>query len=63
LERLLTTLPITFERVHKSYAVPLNHIKKLLKHGGSSYSLELSTGETMPLGRTRYTAIKEKLEI
>jgi two-component system response regulator LytT len=62
LERLLTILPIEFERVHKSYAVPLNHIKKLFKHGGSSYSLELSTGETIPLGRTRYASIKEKLE-
>lgn len=61
LERLLTILPIKFERVHKSYAVPLSHIKKLLKHGGSSYSLELSTGETIPLGRTRYAVIKEKL--
>jgi two-component system response regulator LytT len=62
LDRLLTILPIEFERVHKSYAVPLNHIRKLLKHGGSSYSLELSTGETIPLGRTRYTTIKNKLE-
>ena len=62
LERLLTILPIEFERVHKSYAVPLSHIRKLLKHGGSSYSLELSTGETIPLGRTRYAAIKNKLE-
>jgi DNA-binding LytR/AlgR family response regulator len=62
LERLLTILPIEFERVHKSYAVPLSHIRKLLKHGGSRYSLELSTGETIPLGRTRYAAIKNKLE-
>lgn len=62
LERLLTILPIAFERVHKSYAVPLNNIRKLLKHGGSSYSLELSTGETVPLGRTRYATIKNKLE-
>ena len=62
LERLLTILPTQFERVHKSYAVRLNHIKKLLKHGGSSYSLELSTGETIPLGRTRYDSIKYKLE-
>jgi len=62
LERLLTILPATFERVHKSYAVPIDHIKKLLKLGGSSYSLELSTGETIPLGRTRYEGIKNKLE-
>ena len=61
LERLLTILPVKFERVHKSYAVPLNQIKKLLKHGGSSYSLELSTGEIIPLGRTRYATIKNKL--
>lgn len=62
LERLLTILPAQFERVHKSYAVRLNQIKKLLKHGGSRYSLELSTGETIPLGRTRYVSIKKKLE-
>jgi len=62
LERLLTILPTQFERVHKSFAVPFNHIKKLLKLGGSSYSLELSTGESIPLGRTHYTSIKNKLE-
>lgn len=62
LERLLTILPTQFERVHKSYAVSLDQIKKLLKLGGSSYSLELSTRETIPLGRTYYASIKNKLE-
>jgi len=63
LERLLTILPANFQRVHKSYALPLSHIKTLLKHGGSRYSLEILTGKTIPLGRTYYIDIKDKLEI
>jgi len=61
LDRLLTILPTQFQRVHKSYALPLNNVKALIKHGGSRYSLETITGETIPLGRTYYSNVKNML--
>lgn len=51
-----------FERVHKSYVVPMNQIKALLKHPGSKYELKLQNDECIPLGRTRYGSIRDKLE-
>ncbi|MCJ8268941.1 MAG: LytTR family DNA-binding domain-containing protein [Psychrosphaera sp.] len=62
LERLLMVLPARFERVHKSYVVPMDQIKALLKHPGSKYELKLHNDECIPLGRTRYGAIRAKLE-
>ena len=62
IERLLNILPKQFERVHKSYAVDINKIKSLHKIEGSRYKLELSNGSIIPLGRTRYSYIKNKLE-
>jgi len=62
LEKLLLTLPHHFERVHKSYALTLSQVKALHKYPGSQYELELSNGELIPLGRTRYAAIKAKLK-
>lgn len=62
LEKLLLTLPHCFERVHKSYALTLSQVKALNKYPGSRYELELINGELIPLGRTRYAALKAKLK-
>lgn len=62
LDRLLGILPKQFERVHKSYAVPINKIKSLRKYAGSQYKLELSNNVMIPLGRTRYANLKLILE-
>lgn len=61
LERLLQVLPENFQRVHKSFAIPLNQVSKLHKRPGSKYELELSNASLIPLGRTRYPEIKLKL--
>jgi len=62
LERLLKLLPEEFIRVHKSYAVAIGKVKTLHRYEGSRYELELSNGDKVPLGRTRYVDIKDKLE-
>ena len=62
LEKLVTLLSDNFERVHKSYAIAIDQVKVLHKHPGSRYELELQNGKVIPLGRTHYTRIKNRLE-
>lgn len=61
LEKLVTLLPNNFERVHKSYAIAIDQVKALHKYPGSKYQLELQDGTVIPLGRTHYIRIKNKL--
>ena len=61
LEKLEQLLPGNFERIHKSYLVPLDHAVKILVTVGGKYDLLLKTGEVLPIGRSRYKALKERL--
>jgi two-component system, LytTR family, response regulator LytT len=61
LEKLEAVLPPVFERVHKSYLVRMSAVKALHAHEGSTYEMELKNGLRLPVGRTRYKAIREKL--
>ena len=61
LERLEALLPEGFERTHKSYLVRLSAIKALHASEGSHYELELSNGTCLPVGRTRYKELRERL--
>ena len=61
LEKLSQLLPNTFERIHKSYLVKTSEIKEIIVKTGSQYAVELKNGEMLPVGRTRYKALKEKL--
>jgi two-component system response regulator LytT len=61
LERLATLLPSDFERIHKSFLVRLSLIKALHAHEGSRYEAELKNGARLPVGRTRYREIRERL--
>lgn len=61
LEKLSQLLPETFERIHKSYLVKTTEIKEIIVKTGSQYSVELNNGEILPVGRTKYKALKEKL--
>ncbi|MEO0557698.1 MAG: LytTR family DNA-binding domain-containing protein [Bacteroidota bacterium] len=61
LDRLLAVLPASFERVHRSYLVPLNDVVRLRAQEGSRYALELANGEEIPVGRTRVESVRERL--
>ncbi|RXK53752.1 response regulator transcription factor [Oleiharenicola lentus] len=61
LERLEALLPEDFERTHKSYLVRLSAIKALHASEGSHYELELKNGTCLPVGRTRYKELRERL--
>lgn len=61
IERLQALLPANFERIHRSHIVNMNQVKRLLVEPGSKYGIELKSGTVLPVGRTRYSQIKEKL--
>ncbi|MFK8060513.1 MAG: LytR/AlgR family response regulator transcription factor [Polaribacter sp.] len=61
LEKLSQLLPKSFERIHKSYLVKTKEIKEIIVKTGSQYAVELKNGEILPVGRTKYKALKEKL--
>lgn len=61
LERLEALLPEDFERTHKSYLVRLSAVKALRASEGSHYELELKNGTCLPVGRTRYKELRERL--
>ena len=55
LSRLLATLPPSFVRVHKSYAVNRGHVAASAPRPGGGRQLKLSDGSALPVGR-RYRA-------
>lgn len=61
LEKLEALLPGDFERTHKSYLVRLSAIKALHAAEGSRYEAELKDGTCLPVGRTRYKELRERL--
>ncbi len=54
LEKLIKILPDNFIKIHRSYIVKKTEIKKVIKHGGGKYSLELTSGKIVSLSRTMY---------
>jgi two-component system, LytTR family, response regulator LytT len=61
LEKLHALLPPVFERIHKSYVVRWSAVKALHAQEGSHYEVELRNGLHLPVGRTRYKELREKL--
>jgi two-component system response regulator LytT len=61
LEKLHALLPPGFERIHKSYVVRWSAVKALHASEGSHYEVELRNGVRLPVGRTRYKELREKL--
>ena len=61
LERLQSLLPADFERIHKSFLVRMTAARALHVREGSRHELELHNGEYLPVGRTRYRSVRERL--
>jgi len=61
LEVLAAILPGEFVRIHKSYLVRLADIRALHSAVGSRYEAELRDGERLPVGRSRYKEIRDRL--
>lgn len=61
LEKLHALLPAGFERIHKSYVVRWSAVKALHAQEGSHYEVELKNGLRLPVGRSRYKEIRERL--
>ena len=61
LEKLSQLLPKSFERIHKSYLIKKIEIKEIIVKTGSQYAVELQNGEILPVGRTKYKALKTSL--
>lgn len=61
LEKLHALLPPGFERIHKSFVVRWSAVRALHASEGSHYEAELRNGLRLPVGRTRYKELREKL--
>ncbi|GEN66213.1 LytR/AlgR family response regulator transcription factor [Chryseobacterium rhizosphaerae] len=61
LELLHQLLPDQFERIHKSYLVNFSQVEKVLVNTGTRYSVLLKTGEVLPVGRSKYKELKNKM--
>ena len=61
LEKVHALLPSDFQRIHKSYIVRWSSVKALHAQEGSHYEAELRNGLRLPVGRTRYKELREKL--
>lgn len=61
LEALEKLLPETFERIHKSYILCWEQADKMVVETGGKYSMQLKNGALLPIGRSKYREIKNKL--
>jgi DNA-binding LytR/AlgR family response regulator len=61
LERLLPTE--LFLRVHDSCILNLEAVEELLYLGSHSYGVRLRGGQQLPVSRTRFTVLQEKLGV
>lgn len=53
--------PNTFIRIHRSYIVNINSIKRIEKYGKDSYQVELKTMEKLKISRSRYQNLRSLL--
>jgi len=50
-----------FVRIHDSFLVNLDVVEELSFLGNHAYAVRLSGGQTLPVGRTRYAALRQRL--
>ncbi|MEM9233382.1 MAG: LytTR family DNA-binding domain-containing protein, partial [Pseudomonadota bacterium] len=58
---LLEELPENLFRIHKSHAVHICEIARLKSLSGSRYSVELTNGQELPVGRSRIDDLRAVL--
>lgn len=63
IDKLMSLLPATFIRVHRSYVVQRQQIRVLQINSGGIYTLALHHGEEIPVSRSRYPALKQALSV
>jgi two-component system response regulator LytT len=61
LEVLSGRLPERFERIHKSCTANMRFMKRLILEGAGKYSMELKDGRQVPVSRTKYKELKERI--
>lgn len=54
-------LPASFLRIHRSYVANLAFVEALRSEPGTRYALALTTGEEIPVSRTRVAALRLRL--
>lgn len=61
LDSLEKVLPPQFARIHRSYVVDLGQVDELRSFPGGRYEMLLRSGDVLPVGRSRYRHLKERL--
>jgi two-component system response regulator LytT len=62
IEKIMQLLPECFLRVHRSYIVNMNYVKKLNIKEGSRYFLQIDSNMEIPVGRTKVKEVKEHFD-
>lgn len=55
--------PASFIRIHRSYIVRVNGITKIEPYEKGSHVLQLKTGETLPISKSRFTRLRAALGV
>ena len=63
LDRLQILLADGFFRTHRSYLVRTNDIQEILRHGGGKMEVLLKDGVILPLSRSKYKMLLEKISL
>jgi two-component system, LytTR family, response regulator LytT len=61
LESLAGLLPPHFERIHKSYIADIRSMKGIVLQGAGKYAMEMKGGRLVPISRTKYKEMKERI--
>ncbi|GAB3984178.1 LytTR family DNA-binding domain-containing protein [Spirosoma terrae] len=59
LEKLAQLLPDSFDRIHKSYLADSRYFAGIHIQSGGRYTLQLTNGQQLPIGRSRYEQLKQ----